>query len=224
MDMKQLYASRLIHLIQQTAVVTWVVGADGYVVDIPDWITLTGQTPDEAKGDGWMSALHPDDVDRVRAAWMTAVSHGSHYNTDYRLRCADGVYRWFNARGVTVVDIEGAVQQWIGVILPIAGLHRFGRPVAARVGKGAYKDITPSALRAARAMLGWSASRLAELAEVSLSTVRRLEDEDERDSARNVSIGRILDTLSRQSIALHTSADGIINGVSKEVGSETEAK
>jgi len=224
MEMKTLYAPWLIHLIRETSVVTWVVGADGHVVDIPDWIRLTGQTPEEAQGDGWMNALHPDDVDRVRAAWMTAVSHGSHYNTDYRLRCADGIYRWFNARGVSVVDIEGAVQQWIGVILPIAGLNRFGRPVAGQGGKGVYKDITPSALRAVRAILGWSASHLAELAEVSLSTVRRLEDEDERDSTRNVSLGKIIDTLARQPIILHTSADGLINGVSRDAGSGSQAE
>ena len=218
--MKTLYAPWLLHLVRETAAVTWTVGADGYVVDIPEWMALTGQSAVEAQGDGWMDAIHPDDVNRVRSAWMTAVSHGSHYNTDYRLRCADGVYRWFNARGVSIVDLEGAVQQWIGVILPIAGSNRFGRPVAMPAGKVKFTDITPGALRAARAMLAWSASKLAERADVSLSTVRRLEDESERDSTRNASIGKIIEALSHQPLVLQASAHGVIEGVSQAAPSE----
>ena len=32
------------------------------------WYDYTGQTPEEARGLGWMKALHPDDVSRVAAA------------------------------------------------------------------------------------------------------------------------------------------------------------
>lgn len=212
--MKTLYSNWLHYLIRETAVVTWVVGADGYVIDIPEWTALTGQSAEEAHGEGWMDALHPEDVNRVRSAWMTAVSHGSHYNTDYRLRCADGVYRWFNARGVPIVDVDGAVQQWIGVILSIAGSNRFGQPAVTAVGNVAFFDITPLALRAARAMLGWSVSTLADSAHVSSSTVRRLEDESARDSTRTASLVKIIGTLVRQPLVLHASADGVIEGVS----------
>ena len=118
----------MIRFIRETSVATWAVDGDGYALDIPEWIALTGQTADEAKGDGWMDAIHRDDVERVSAAWRTAVIHQSHYNTDYRLRCADGIYRWFNARGYAILDAEGIVVKWIGVILPIAGTGRFSRP------------------------------------------------------------------------------------------------
>jgi len=213
--MKTLYADWLLYLIRETAAVSWVVGSDGFVVDIPEWCGLTGQTAAEARGEGWMDAIHSGDVARVRSAWMTAVSHGSHYNTDYRIRCADGVYRWFNARGVPVVDVEGSIQQWIGVILPIAGMNRFGRAAAVEAPeRKPPAHISPAALRAARALLGWSASKLATKANVSLSTVRRLEDEASHDLLRSASIEKIIEALAGEPLTLLANEEGVIHGVS----------
>lgn len=220
--MKTLYATLLLDLIRETSAATWVVGADGYVVDIPDWSALTGQTVEEIKGDGWMDAIHREDVERVRSAWMTAVAHGSHYNTDYRLRCADGVYRWFNARGMPVVNAEGAIERWIGVLLPIAASNRFGRPVPVADSKTVpYVDITPGALRAARAMLGWSASKLAQMADVSLSTIRRIEDADVRDGIRNTTVQKLIAALLQQPLTLLASAEGVVDGVSGRATEQT---
>lgn len=216
--MKTVYSAWLLYLIRETAAVTWVVSANGHVVDLPEWSALTGQTSDEIAGDGWMSAIHTDDLERVRSVWAASVAHGSHYNTDYRLRCADGIYRWFNARAVSIVDVEGAVQHWIGVLLPIAGLPASRRPVlAAAIDKITYVDITPGAVRAARAMLGWSATTLATKAGVSLSTVRRVEDSDERDSSRTASVRKVIDVLSRNALGFHTRPDGVIDGVYESI-------
>ncbi|SEO04368.1 PAS domain S-box-containing protein [Duganella sp. CF517] len=212
--MKTLYSAWLLYLIRETAAVTWVVGADGYVVDLPEWSALTGQSEEEIAGDGWMSAIHAEDVERVRAVWAAAVAHGLHYNTDYRLRCADGMYRWFNSRAVSIVDVEGKVQQWIGVLLPISGSSGGRRPaLAAVIDKTTYVDITPGAVRAARAMLGWSASMLAERSGVSLSTVRRVEDSGERDSSRAASVRKMIDVLAHEALGFHTRSDGVIDGV-----------
>lgn len=161
-----------------------------------------------------MSAIHPNDVDRVRAAWETAVTHQSHYNTDYRLRCADGIYRWFNARGVPMLGADGSVLKWFGVILSIAGSARMARSEfdlrPARADQ--FEEITPSALRAARALLDWPAEKLAEMAGVSRSTIRRLENGEATTSPRRGSIKKILSVLARQSIRC-VGQDGVIEGV-----------
>ena len=215
MRMKNLYSFQLLELIVEASAATWTVGADGYVVDIPEWTALTGQSVDEIKGEGWMNAIHGEDLERVRSAWMTAIAHGSHYNTDYRVRCADGVYRWFNARGMPIVNVEGDIQQWIGVLLPIAGLNRFRQPAPESSGTTVpYVDITPGALRAARAMLGWSANKLADMADVSISTIRRIEEADERDSTRSTPARKLIAALAQQPLTLIASAEGVIEGVS----------
>ena len=191
----------LVRFIHETASATWVVNANGYVLDVPEWTALTGQTAEEAEGDGWMDAVHPDDVERVGRAWSTAVDHGTPYNTDYRVRCADGAYRWFNVRGLPVPGPDGDSALWIGVLLSIPGTHRPSRNVLDR-GQPAdrFSDITPTALRAARAMLDWSADHLAKEAGVARSTIRRLESDDIDSSPRRGSIARILQVLTDQKI------------------------
>ena len=192
----------LVGFIRETSSALWTVGSDGYVLNVPEWIALTGQTAREAEGEGWADAIHPEDAPRARAAWQTAVIHRSHYNTDYRLRCADGSYRWFNARALPILDAQGMVTKWFGVMLAIPGLGRFGRSDADERSASAdqFDDITPQALRAARALLNWPAERLASEAGVSRSTVRRLEDDNLQIATRRTSIQQILDVLVRERV------------------------
>jgi PAS domain S-box-containing protein len=215
MPMTMIDPAWLMRFIRGTAVATWLVEGDGYVMDVPEWIELTGQTAAEAEGDGWMNAIHPEDVPRVRAAWQTAVVHHQHYNTDYRVRCADGIYRWFNARGLPMLDGDGNALKWFGVILSIAGAGRFGRSEGAErwVAADRYDDISPAALRAARALLDWPAERLAGEAGVSRSTIRRLEDEEATIATRKGSIHKILQVLARERIRCFAQG-GTIIGVS----------
>lgn len=193
----------LMRFLRETAAATWAVDADGYVLDVPEWTALTGQTAAEAEGDGWMNAIHPDDVDRVASAWRTSVAHGTHYNTDYRLRCADGSYRWFNARGVPVQGASGETVSWIGVILPIPGSSRPSRTIdpSLRMRRAdQYEDISPAALRAARAILNWPADKLAERAGVARSTVRRLEGDASSSTPRKGSVQKILSVLTAEGV------------------------
>lgn len=187
----------LIRFLRETAAVTFVVRGDGYVLDEPEWMALTGQTEAEAEGDGWMNAVHPEDVDRVRSAWQTAVAHSTHYNTDYRLRCADGAYRWFNARGTPVLDTSGETLSWVGVILAVPGMSRISRGNAhvTVTSTDRFDDITPGALRSARALLNLPAEKLAEEAGVSRSTYRRLEEDAPSASPRRSSISKVIQVL-----------------------------
>lgn len=200
-----------LNFLRETSAATWIVDGDGYVLDVPEWAALTGQSAEEAQGDGWMNAIHRDDVDRVRSAWETAVAHGTPYNTEYRLRCADGSYRWFNARGTPVPGPDGNTQRWVGVILAVAGTLR---PAGESRPKPAdrFTDITPGALRAARALLNWSAEKLADHAGVARSTVRRIESDEGPDNQRRGSLPKILKALAEQRICC-LGSDGLITGV-----------
>ncbi|WP_457107675.1 PAS domain-containing protein [Methylobacterium sp. P5_C11] len=176
---------RLNALIAATASVFWVNKANGEPSEMPQWMALTGQTHAQMKGLGWLDAIHPDDRARTLAAWTTAVEHTEPYNTDYRVLCADGIYRWFNARGAPVLNRDGAVREWVGVCLKVAGRTRYGAPSSATdaaVATAAPKPfhgeelLTPGQIRAARALTGLSKDELAALANVSVSTLNRMED------------------------------------------------
>ncbi|MGC5198802.1 PAS domain-containing protein, partial [Aphanothece microscopica] len=83
------------------------------------WLQYTGLTFDESKGDGWIQALHPDDLDHVVKAWTSAMKTGDNYQVEYRLRRYDGTYRWFLVRGTPMKDPEGNILKWYGTTTDI---------------------------------------------------------------------------------------------------------
>jgi transcriptional regulator with XRE-family HTH domain len=69
-------------------------------------------------------------------------------------------------------------------------------------------------IRAARALLGWNQTRLAEEAGVSPITVKRLEASDEPFQARADTIQKIREAVERAGVVFQIAADGLIHGVS----------
>jgi len=103
-------------LVSATAQVVWTTDASGFIrEDSPSWRKLTGQTYEQWQGLGGFDAVHPEDRARVMSAWTTAVAEQRQYEIEYRLRLADGSYRWSMARAVPVLDPDGSVREWVGM-------------------------------------------------------------------------------------------------------------
>ena len=106
--------------IEVTGQLGWTADADGEIVeDSPCWRTFTGQAVTEMRGRGWAAALHPDDVEITLAVWRKSVEEKQGYETEFRLRRHDGVYRYFLARGVPVLNDDGSVREWVGSCVDI---------------------------------------------------------------------------------------------------------
>lgn len=103
-------------LVDAATSMVWCADEHGQVVDMPFWPELTGQTPDDALGDGWTRAIHPADLPAVTAAWQAANRTLTPYELQYRLRVRDGSYRWFRARVVPVLNDDGSVREWVGLL------------------------------------------------------------------------------------------------------------
>jgi len=102
-------------LVMATSQIVWTNTPEGRVLeDSPSWRAFTGQTYEEWKEFGWLDALHPDDVERTRAHWLHCVATRSVFETEYRLRRADGAWRWTAVKGVPIVDADGMLREWIG--------------------------------------------------------------------------------------------------------------
>jgi PAS domain S-box-containing protein len=71
-----------------------------------------GRTSEELKNWALIGAVHPDDLPRVIEARKKSIEAGQIYEVEHRCRRADGVYRWFQVRGVPVRDAEGAITAW----------------------------------------------------------------------------------------------------------------
>ncbi len=83
-----------------------------------------GKTIEEMKGWATSDAVHPDDLLGVISAWRHSVETVSPYDVDHRLRRADGVYRWFHARGLPLRDAEGRVLRWYVLLTDIDDRRR----------------------------------------------------------------------------------------------------
>ena len=58
--------------------------AGEYVYVNPAWCRMSGLAPEEAQGDGWLAAVHPDERERVAAEWRAAAAAGVRHHTEHR--------------------------------------------------------------------------------------------------------------------------------------------
>jgi formate hydrogenlyase transcriptional activator len=68
--------------------------------------------------------VHPDDQQRERDYFDRALSRGSAYELELRLRKGDGSYRWFLARSNPVRDDKGEITRWYVACTDIEELKR----------------------------------------------------------------------------------------------------
>jgi len=71
-------------------------------------------TPEQVLGAGWQEVIHPDDLPAAIASWTHALKTREKYEIEFRLRRADGAYRWHLARAFASLDSDGAVVKWFG--------------------------------------------------------------------------------------------------------------
>ena len=71
-----------------------------------------GKTNEELKNWALTDAIHPDDLPRIIEARIKSIEQGRIYDVAHRCRRADGVYRWFQVRGLPVRDTENKINAW----------------------------------------------------------------------------------------------------------------
>ncbi|MBV7518956.1 MASE1 domain-containing protein [Ensifer sp. ENS12] len=77
-------------------------------------------SPDEPRGDvARRQQLHPDDLVAVRDHLAECRRTGEAFVMRYRMRRADGTYRWVEGRSEPFRDEDGSILQWYGVLLDI---------------------------------------------------------------------------------------------------------
>ncbi|HRP74414.1 MAG TPA: PAS domain-containing protein [Rhodocyclaceae bacterium] len=84
------------------------------------WLEFTGHTLEEEAGDGWTRGVHPDDLDLCMKVYLQSFDHRKPFSMEYRLRRADGAYRWLLGRGMPRYDADGQFVGFIGSCLDIS--------------------------------------------------------------------------------------------------------
>jgi PAS domain S-box-containing protein len=83
------------------------------------WCQIAGLSPEEALGQGWIKALHPDDRDGVFQAWEQAVRDHCSFQLEYRFQRADGSITWVFGQAVAETDIHSNIKGFVGSITDI---------------------------------------------------------------------------------------------------------
>jgi len=83
------------------------------------WLQYSGMHFDEAMGDGWLRAVHPDDKDWLQQGWHSKTEMKSESVSEYRIVDKEGKIRWVNGRAVPVFNNDGSVSGYIGITLDI---------------------------------------------------------------------------------------------------------
>jgi PAS domain S-box-containing protein len=78
------------------------------------WLTLTGQTTEEALAHGTAPLIHPEDRRAATAAWRAALKSREGYNIEYRVRDKDGMFRWQSFRIRPNIGDGNALLGWLG--------------------------------------------------------------------------------------------------------------
>jgi PAS domain S-box-containing protein len=100
----------------------WTTGPEGsYRYFNRRWQEFTGLSPEQLIDAIGTSVIHPDDRECAREAWHGALGTGKPYEVEYRLRGADGRYRWFLGRAMPMRDETGQILRWFGTCTDIDG-------------------------------------------------------------------------------------------------------
>jgi len=93
----------------------WMASADGSMLWYNDrWYQYTGVSKKDADGLSWQTKLDPEERDAVMSSWRKFIAEGEPFEMEFRLRGADGVYRWFLTQVIPVRDSAGTIQRWFG--------------------------------------------------------------------------------------------------------------
>ncbi|MDN4634478.1 diguanylate cyclase [Sphingomonas sp. PsM26] len=107
-------------LVEGIAVAIWESAPDGLIeTDSLSWRTYTGQSYDDWKGYGWVTAIHPDDRIATVRKWRDTVHDQQSVEAQYRLRRWDGTYRWMQVYAVPLRNGDSSIVRWLGMNIDI---------------------------------------------------------------------------------------------------------
>jgi len=75
---------------------------------------FSGLPIEQLLDDGWLAAVHPEDLEPCRSIYVPAMQSGLPFRLEYRLRRADGSWRWMMAVGAPQRGTDGSYVGYVG--------------------------------------------------------------------------------------------------------------
>lgn len=83
------------------------------------WFLFTGRSMAEEQGMGWLEGVHPEDRTACARDFLAALTDRVRFQIEYRIRRADGEYRWVRDEGCPRYDAQGAFIGYIGYCMDV---------------------------------------------------------------------------------------------------------
>lgn len=113
--------ARFRNMADHSPVMMWVTDPRGHCTYLNrSWYEATGQAPEAALGFGWLDATHPEDRPRAEAVFKAANENREAFRLEYRLRHADGTYRWAIDAAAPRFGADGEFLGYVGSVIDIA--------------------------------------------------------------------------------------------------------
>jgi two-component system, cell cycle sensor histidine kinase and response regulator CckA len=117
--------TRFRNMADHAPVMIWVADPTGYCTYLNQrWCEFTGTLLSQNLGFGWLTSVHPDDRARTIVDFEQANQEQSAFSLEYRLRRADGEYRWVIDSAAPRFDFEGRFQGYIGSVIDMTERRR----------------------------------------------------------------------------------------------------
>lgn len=102
--------------------IVWITSASGAIEYYSRrWFEYSGASSASAEQAHWRSFVHPEDLERLVLLWKDAAAQGRPWQAEYRLRRADGSYRWHLGQSIPVTGADGGILRWFGSATDIDG-------------------------------------------------------------------------------------------------------
>jgi PAS domain S-box-containing protein len=106
-------------------VLIWTTGTEGLCNYFnKPWLEFTGRTMEQEVGLGWTQGVHPDDVQGCFDGFLPAFEARKPFRIEYRLKRADGEYRWLIESGIPRYTPGGEFAGYIGSNIDITDRKR----------------------------------------------------------------------------------------------------
>ncbi len=113
---------RFRNMANSAPVLIWIAGADKLCYWFNKvWFDFTGRSMEQEYGNGWAEGVHPEDFDRCLETYTTSFDNRQSFSMEYRLRAADGQYRWLIDNGVPTFS-ENTFTGYIGSCMDITDI------------------------------------------------------------------------------------------------------
>jgi len=88
------------------------------------WSKITGLSIENAKGDGWVKALHPEDKDKIFTEWTTSTAENRPFHLEYRFLHPNGKTIWVLGKSAIYKSQLNNQYGYVGTITDISELKQ----------------------------------------------------------------------------------------------------